>query len=149
MVQIIHQQMEKEISDYLSPFKDDYIDQRFEFTIFGGWWEDNVYKIEVTGYHKDYYKPDKQTHFVLLRLFILHECQQVHISNIFLPEFMKYRGLGKKLIYKVFQISEEAQYGLFIVDMVDSFYRKMIARGALPCNECDDAVQIVNGTKLF
>lgn len=42
---------------------------------------------------------------------------------------MKHRGLGKKLIYKMFVISEQEQYELLIVDMVNSFYQKMIARG--------------------
>ncbi len=149
MLPIIHQQIEKGISDYLASFKGDYIDQGFEFTIEGDWWGDDVYKIEVTGYHKDDYQPDRQTRFVLLRLFINHQYHQVQISNIFLPTFMKHRGLGKKLIYKVFVISEQEQYELFIVDMVNSFYQKMIARGALPCNGCDDAVQVVRGTKLL
>ena len=62
---------------------------------------------------------------------------------------MKHKGIGKKLIYKIFMISEDVHYGLFIVDMVNSFYQRMIKRGALPCNECDDAVQIVSETKLF
>ena len=62
---------------------------------------------------------------------------------------MRYNGIGKKLIYTIFTISEKEQYKLFIVDMVNSFYQKMIKRGALPCKECDDAVQIVNETKLF
>lgn len=62
---------------------------------------------------------------------------------------MKHKGIGKKLIYKIFMISEDVHYELFIVDMVNSFYQRMIKRGALPCNECDDAVQIVSETKLF
>lgn len=62
---------------------------------------------------------------------------------------MKHKGIGKKLIYKIFMISEAVHYGLFIVDMVNSFYQRMIKRGALPCDECDDAVQIVSETKLF
>lgn len=62
---------------------------------------------------------------------------------------MKHKGIGKKLIYKIFMISEDVHYGHFIVDMVNSFYQRMIKSGALPCNECDDAVQIVSETKLF
>lgn len=62
---------------------------------------------------------------------------------------MKHKGIGKKLIYKIFMISEAVHYGLFIVDMVNSFYQRMIKRGAIPCDECDDAVQIVSETKLF
>lgn len=70
------------------------------------------------------------------------------IKNIFLPNFMKYKGIGKKLIYNLFLISEKENYELFIIEMVNSFYQKMIKRGALPCNNCNDAVQIVSETKL-
>lgn len=70
------------------------------------------------------------------------------ISNIFLPDFMKYKGIGKKLIYNLFVISEKENSELFIIDMVNSFYQRMIKRGALPCDDCDDAVQIVSETKL-
>ena len=45
-------------------------------------------------------------------------------------------------------LSEKEKYELFIVDMVNSFYQRMIKRGALPCIDCDDAVQIVSETKL-
>lgn len=62
---------------------------------------------------------------------------------------MKGRGIGKGLIYKIFLVSEKKNFELFVVDMVDSFYQRMINRGALPCDDCDDAVQIVEGTKLI
>ena len=149
MVQIIHQEIEKEICNYLSPFKDYYAEHCFDFEIKSDWWNDNAYRVEVFGYHKDDYKPNEQTRFILLRLFIHHEYKQVQISNIFLPNFMRCSGIGKRLISKIFLVSGKAQYELFIVDMVPSFYKRMIARGALPCDECDDAVQIVSETKLF
>ena len=149
MVQIIHQEIEKEICNYLSPFKDCYAEHRFDFEIESDWYNDSAYRVEVFGYHKDDYKPDEQTTFILLRLFIHHEYKQVQIGNIFLPDFMRYNGIGKKLISKIFLVSRKAQYELFIVDMVYSFYNRMIARGALPCDECDDAVQIVSETNLF
>lgn len=145
----IHQQIMNEISSYLMPFKDDYIEQRFEIEMIDLWCSDDTYQVEVYGYHKDVYEPEKQTSFILLRFFINYHYKQIQISNIFLPDFMRYKGIGKKLIYKIFVISEEEHYGLFIVDMVNSFYQRMIKRGALPCVECDDAVQIVSETRLF
>jgi len=149
MVQSIHQEMIKEIYDYLNPFKDNYTEHRFDFEVVDGWCDNNTYKVEVFGYHKDDYKPNEQTTFILLRLLISYKYKQVQISNIFLPDFMRYNGIGKKLISKIFLVSEKEQYELFIVDMVSSFYKRMITRGALPCVECDDAVQIVSKTKLF
>lgn len=148
-MQNIYQQIMKEIVNYLEPFKDDYSEQRFEFNIMDFTDGDDGYRVDVNGYYKDEYESEKQTKFILLRFYIYNEYRQIQISNIFLPTFMRYRGIGKKLIYTIFTISEKEQYELFIVDMVNSFYQKMIKRGALPCMECDDAVQIVSNTKLF
>ena len=138
----------KEIVNYLEPFKDDYSEQRFEFNIMDFTDGDDGYRVDVNGYYKDEYEPEKQTKFILLRFYIYNEYRQIQISNIFLPTFMRYRGIGKKLIYTIFTISEKEQYELFIVDMVNSFYQKMIKRGAFSCLECDDAVQIVSNTKF-
>lgn len=148
-MQTIHQQIIEEIVNYLKPFKDDYAEQRFEFEITDFWCDDYIYQVDVKGHHKDEYETEKQTTFILLRFFINYEYKQIHISNIFLPEFMRYKGLGKKLIYNIFTISEKEHYELFIVDMVNNFYQKMRRRGALPCTECDDAVKIVSETNLF
>ena len=147
-METIHQQLIKEIENYLKPFKDDYVEQHFEYKITDYWTNDIIYQVEVNGYHKDEYNPEKQATFVLLRFFINYEYKQIMISNIFLPDFMKYKGIGKKLIYNLFVISEKENYELFIIDMVNSFYQRMIKRGALPCDDCDDAVQIVSETKL-
>lgn len=145
----IFQEIEKEIVEYMSPFKEDYIEQCFEVEMNSGWHCDDVYQIEVTGFHKNEYTPEKQTPFVLLRLFINYQYNQIQISNIFLPNFMRGRGIGKSLIHRIFLVSEKKSFKLFIVDMVDSFYRRMINMGALPCDDCDDAVQIVDETKLI
>ncbi len=143
MDKMIHQLIEETVSSYLHPFQEDYKDQAFDFSI------DSYFNgVEVTGYYKNEYKPDETTLFVLLRLSILHDCKQVHISNIFLPRFMHHRAIGKHMIGNIFGISKQQEYDLFIVDMVNSFYCRMIGRGALPCIGCDDAVQIVDTTNL-
>lgn len=144
----IHQQLIEAITDYLQPYRDNYVEQCFEFEIAEDWNTDTTYRVEVKGYYKDKHKPEKQTPFILLRFFINYEWEQIQISNIFLPDFMRYQRIGKKLIGIIFAISEKEHYELYIVDMVYSFYNKMIERGALPCDDCDDAVQIVSETKL-
>lgn len=149
MIQIINQQIEKEIFDYLESFKDNFIEQCFTFKMINGWCGDQLYQVEVNGYYKDDIKSEEQTDFILLRLFINYQYKQVQITNIFLPDFMRYKGIGKKLIHKIFQVSEKEHYGLFVVDMVNSFYQRLIKRGALPCDNHDDAVQIVSETNLF
>lgn len=148
-MQIIHQHIEEEIINYLMPLKNEYVEQCLDIKLESGWNDNGEYIVEVWGYHKNEYKPEEKTEFILLRLYINHQYKQIYIANIFLPDFMKHKGIGKKLIYKIFMISEDVHYGLFIVDMVNSFYQRMIKRGALPRNECDDAVQIVSETKLF
>lgn len=147
-MQNIYQQIKKEIVNYLESLKDDYSEQCFEFGITELLYKDGIYEVDVNGYYKAEYELEKQTEFILLKLYICYECRQIQISNICLPTFMKFKGIGKKLIYIIFTIAEKEQYGLFIVDMVDSFYQKMKKRGALPCDGCEDAVQIVNETKL-
>lgn len=147
-MQNIYQQIKKEIANYLEPFKDDYGEQHFEFNIIGFMEGDDGYRVDVNGYYKDEYEPEKQTEFILLRLYVYNEYRQIQISNIFLPTFMIHKDIGKKLIHNIFTISEKEQYELFIVDMVNSFYQKMIKRGALPCMG-GDAVQIVSETKLI
>lgn len=107
MEQFIHEQIKMEIFNFLEPFETDYPEQGFDFKILNGWNSDDVYKVEVEGYYKNKYKPDEQISFVLLRLFIYYEYKQVQISNIFFPDFMRYKGIGKKLIYKIFTISKK------------------------------------------
>lgn len=143
MDKMIHQLIEEDISKYLQPFKEEYKDQAFDFSI-----ESYLNSIKVTGYCRNEYKADETIQFVLLRLSILHDCNQVHIFNIFLPDFMHHRSIGKQMISKLFATSKQQGYDLFVVDMVNRFYRSMIHRGALPCDGCDDAVQIIDTTDL-
>ncbi len=137
----IYEQLEKEIMDYLTPLKSLYKKQLFDFKM-----EQDTFGIEVRGYCKDPYTPEKKMEFLLLRIEMNYVDKQIYIPNIFLPDFMRYQGIGKKLIYKIFLIAEKADYDLFIVDMVDSFYQRMKKRGAVPYE--DDVVMITSTTKL-
>lgn len=145
----IHQQIIKEIESFLKPYQNDYVKQRFDYKITDYCTDDSIYQVEVNGYYKNEYNPEEQTTCILLRIFINYKHRQILISNIFLPDFMRYKGIGKKLIYNLFVISDKETYELFLIDMVESFYQRMIKRAALPCENCDDAVQIVSETKLF
>lgn len=140
----INQIIEKDLSVFLQPYKQSFVQEKFDFKI---GILDN--KIEITGYSINKYDPDNINPFVLLRLFILKDCRQIHISNIFLPTFMRHRTIGMHILYHLFTISKKENYELFIIDMVDSFYHKMIKKGALPCDDCSDAVQIVDNTNLI
>ena len=139
-------EFKKEIDSYLSPLKQTFSNNLFSYEISDYFLDDGVYQIEVMGEYGN--STNNTTPFVLLRFQICLEFQQVQLSNIFLPNFMKFNGIGKTLIHKIFVIAKENNYDLFITDMVPSFYDRMIRRGALPCFDCDDAVQITDQTRL-
>lgn len=84
--------------------------------------------------------------FILLRASILTDCKQIHIQNIFIPDFMKHKGIGKIIIRLIFEIASKYGYETFVVDMVQSFYNKLIKRNGYPSDE--ESVQITNDTDL-
>ena len=150
-MQIIHQEIIEKIYVYLDSLKKNFSTHRFEFDIFDiidGWYGQEFYQVEVRGYFKDEYHPDRQTPFIMLRFSINYEYNEIQVSNIFLPPFMRYNGIGKTLLQIVFSVAEIERFYLFLVDMVPSFYQRMINRGAIPCDGYDDVVQIVKQTKL-
>lgn len=145
----INKRIEQEVTSILMPLTSLYKQQGFDFKIQIDCYSDEKVIVEVWGYYNDEFEIGKKTEFILLRLHVCNDFSQIHIPNIFLPAFMQHNGIGKKLIHKVFLISKEINYKLFIVDMVDSFYQRMIKRGALPCRDCYDAVEIVSETRLI
>ena len=150
-MQIIHQEIIEKIYVYLDSLKKNFSTHRFEFDIFDiidGWYGQEFYQVEVRGYFKDEYHPDRQTPFIMLRFSICYEYNEIQVSNIFLPPFMRYKGIGKTLLQIMFTVAEIECFYLFLVDMVPSFYQRMMNRGAIPCDGYDDVVQIVKQTKL-
>lgn len=85
----------------------------------------------------------------IIRILIVlsKEYKQGYIPIILVPGFLKHNGIGKKLIKVVFGVLKRHSYELFLVQMVESFYRKMLNRGALRCEE-SDMLQIVETTRL-
>lgn len=136
-------EIETELVCFLEPYKEIYNEELFEFTVLRSY-----DRFEINGKYKNEYDNSKLDDFIMLGMIISSKYKQVQIGNIFLPQFMKHNGIGKKMISKIFGLSEKYGYELYIVDMVDSFYNKMINRGALPCDHYD-AVKIVKETKLI
>ena len=142
MIKTICEQIKAELTIYLDSLKDDYVEEGFSYEIKESWCREDIYLFEVLGYYKNECKPDEKTEYIMLRLYLNCNYKQFQISNIFLPIFMRHKSIGKTIIHKIFLVAEKEQYELYIVDMVKSFYKRMIARGALPCADCDDAVKI-------
>lgn len=86
--------------------------------------------------------------FISLRVSILDEYKQVQIPNIFMPEGMRRKGIGKIILRELFLISEKHGYRMFVVDMVPSFYNKLLDRGAIPCDD-GESVQVLEETRLI
>lgn len=89
---------------------------------------------------------EKDEEIRLAKIFFLHSSSQIQIPNIFIGSKLKNKGIGKKIISLIFQFSQQYNYNLFIVDMVESFLKKMIKRGAIKI-DCD-TVQITDETDL-
>ena len=129
------------ISAYLESIKPDFSRIKFDVKL-----SEYSNMLKFMGCHQNEYRPDKLEEFILL---IVNEYRgQIHVPNIFLPREMHHHGIGLKMLDIIRKISLGQNYDFFIVDMVPSFYRRMRNRGALPCNEVDDAVGVVEGTDL-
>ena len=135
----MYNNIEKIIVDKIETFFNPYKGGFHEFSI--DFW-DGVVEVHVNE------TTEKLNRAIVLRVLILKEYKQLHITNIFMTESLRYKGLGKKLISLLFDIAQEYDYELFVVDMVPSFYRKLIMRGAIECQE-EDAVKITKYTKLY
>lgn len=137
-------ELKEKIASYLSPFKQTFSNNFFSYEMSDYFLVNDVYQIEVMGKYGN--NINNTTPFILLRFQICLEFQEVHLSNIFLPNFMIYKGIGKTLIQNIFDIAKKHNYYLFIIDMVPSFYERMIKRGAVPFS--DDVVRITDQTRL-
>lgn len=99
--------------------------------------------MEIYSISKD--KNKERVH--LIKLVIQRVSRRVDISNIMIPFDFKYNGFGKKLILETFHIAQNHSYKLYLVQMVEGFYNRMVRRGAkiiVP----HDVVEITEKTKL-
>lgn len=73
----------------------------------------------------------------------------VSITNIFIPRFPEYQyhNYGKDLIALIYQQCKTLGYKLWLVDMVEGFYNRMVKRGATVIDE-NDIVEINDETDL-
>lgn len=101
-------------------------------------------EIEISGL----IKKDDLARTRVIRILINHQHRQVQIPNIFMPEFMRGKGIGKRLISMVYESAQECGYELFITDLTGSFYEKLVCRGAVICEE-GEVVLITSKTELL
>lgn len=92
-------------------------------------------------------REDSNCETILIRLTIAEHAQEIHISNIFMPEAMKKQGIGKSLIAQIYEVAKAHEYRLLLVQMTGSFFARMRQRGAKVIEE-DDCVEITDETDL-
>lgn len=83
---------------------------------------------------------------LVLRVVVDHSGKRIGIPNILIPMDMKHQGHGKRIIAQIFEVATLRGYSLFIIDLVPSFHRRLLARGAVLVN--NDTVQITDRTRL-
>src|ERR1035437_8017458 len=91
-------------------------------------------------------KKDSSDNWQLIRLGINDNNQQIYISNLHVGD-LKYNGIGKKMISIVYHTGKRQNYDTLLVQLVDSFYERLLRRGALRTNEYD-TLMIVDTTNL-
>lgn len=94
-------------------------------------------------------KMDSSRTFHLIRVNIINDidAKEVQIPIIFLPDELKYKGIGKRIISLIYGVTITKNYRLFICDLVQSFYLRLIKRGA-EIIRAYDVVEITKETKL-
>jgi GNAT superfamily N-acetyltransferase len=82
-----------------------------------------------------------------IRVIVNREERIVAIPSIYLSPDMRHQGLGKKAISIIYDICKRLNYKLHLVQMVESFYMRMLNRGAevvVPY----DTLEITDNTKF-
>lgn len=92
-------------------------------------------------------KEDSISQAVIIRLTVAEDFKEIHISNIFMPMSMRRQGIGKGLIAKIYEAAKPFGFSLFLVQMTESFYNRMVKRDAVVIQE-GDCVQITDQTNL-
>jgi hypothetical protein len=91
-------------------------------------------------------KEDSEIQTLVLVVDFLHDCREVQIPNIMMPNAMKHQRLGKRLIKALFNTAHANSYQLLVVDLVPSFFDRLVKRGAQPVDH--ETVLITADTDL-
>ena len=108
--------------------------------------EDERGDIELLKIH-GHTSEDESSIFIMLSLFA-NKYKQVIITHIEMPSQMQKKAFGMKMIEIAFNTSENAGYDLYIAQMPQNFYHKMLSRGAREAGDNEDAVKIMKSTRL-
>jgi hypothetical protein len=88
----------------------------------------------------------KPQSIMVLRVLLLHDLNEIQVPNIFMPDCMKRVRLGKRTIKAIHDVGASFGYETFITDMTQSFFDRLLKRGAVQVDE--SCVQIIDRTDL-
>ena len=83
----------------------------------------------------------------VVRVLPFRDQKIVYLTNILLPRDLRGQGIGLKLISDIFLVCEKLGYKLRLTEMVESFYNRMVSRGATIITTLDE-VEITPSTNL-
>lgn len=83
----------------------------------------------------------------MVRVIMSQVHKEIYLYNIFIPHEDRGQGIGMGLINVLFQAAKVLGYQLVLYSMTDSFYAKMLERGALPTN-LPDCLVVTDDTIL-
>ena len=83
----------------------------------------------------------------VVRLLPFRDQKIVYLTNIHLPRDLRGQGIGLKLISDLFLVCDKLGYKLRLTEMVESFYNRMVCRGATIITTLDE-VEITPNTNL-
>ncbi|MPQ71482.1 hypothetical protein [Pseudomonas sp. MWU12-2323] len=98
----------------------------------------------ITAWCRESDESDNRTRVLVLHF--LHRCKQMQIPTIMMPHSMVHERLGKRTMQALFQVAEAHGYKLLVVNMVPSFFERLVKRGAQEVES--DSVLITADTDL-
>ena len=134
----------EETLNYVNKLSEDYFIHKFlEKVIYDFLVEHQLQK----GYQPIYCSRYEVSVKSLIKLLIDRDEKVVELTNIVLPLFLRQKGVGLKMISDFYTICKRTGYRFIISMMVESFYRRMVLRGAAIIDF--ETVEITDGTTLF
>lgn len=82
-------------------------------------------------------KAETDAPFLMLRLGLSTQKQEIYLYNILLPKEDRGNGLGFGMINVLYNVAKVFQYSLVLHSMTDSFYNAMLSRGAMETSLLD------------
>lgn len=129
----------EKIKFILQGYLKDYLLECNEFNVFANEAEQTL-EINIR-------KNEGDANTMLLRLGLSKQNEEIYIYNIFIPHEDRGNGLGMGMINVLFNVALVFKYSLVLHSMTDSFYAKMLSRGAMPTS-LPDCLVVTEDTDL-